>query len=106
MRRFHLDEFPQIINILRGEMSVVGPRPEIPAVVDELRRDMPSFDKRHAVKPGATGWAFIKQGYADSREAALEKLNYDLYYITHQSICFDLQIIVRTLVLMFRFQGL
>ncbi|MGD8814893.1 MAG: sugar transferase [Anaerolineales bacterium] len=105
MRCLHLDEFPQLINILRGEMSVVGPRPELPEIVDELAREMPMFKKRHSVKPGATGWAFIQQGYADSKEAAQIKLNYDLYYITNQSICFDFKIILRTLVSMIQLRG-
>ena len=97
MRRFHLDEFPQLINILRGEMSIVGPRPEIPAIVDELGREMPDFAARHAVKPGAAGWALIMQGYADSKAAAREKLEYDLYYIENASLLLDFKIMVRTI---------
>jgi len=97
MRRTHLDELPQAINILRGQLSIVGPRPEQPEHVDELRTKIPFYDARHIVRPGLTGWAQVKQGYAASETDALEKLQYDFYYLRRQSIAFDLRIVSRTL---------
>ena len=74
LRRTHLDEFPQFLNILKGEMSAVGPRPERPEFVEELAREIPFYRVRHAVKPGMAGWALVKYGYASSKEYALVKL--------------------------------
>lgn len=96
LRRTHIDEFPQFINILKGEMSVVGPRPERPEFVDELAKEIPFYRVRLAVKPGMAGWGLINQGYGASKEDALEKLQYDLYYIKHQSFWLDIYILVRT----------
>ena len=96
LRAAHLDELPQFINILRGEMSLVGPRPE--RYVAELEERIPFYRTRLAVKPGTAGWALIKQGYAEGTEATLVKLQYDLYYIKHQSLYLDVLILVRTAV--------
>lgn len=96
LRRSRLDELPQVINLARGEMSVVGPRPERPAFVAALAARIPFYRARHAVRPGMTGWATIHQGYARSLDDALVKLQYDLYYIKHQSVALDLYILVRT----------
>lgn len=96
LRRTRLDELPQVINLVRGEMSVVGPRPERPAFVASLAERIPFYRARHAVRPGMTGWATIHQGYARSLDDALLKLQYDLYYIKHQSVALDLYILVRT----------
>jgi len=97
MRKLHIDEFPQFINILKGDMSVVGPRPERPEFVEDLAKDIPFFGVRHAVKPGMAGWGLINQGYGDSKEDALVKLQYDLYYIKHQSLWLDFVILGQTI---------
>lgn len=97
LRRTHVDEFPQFLNILRGEMSAVGPRPERPEFVEELAREIPFYRVRHAVRPGMAGWGLVKQGYGASKEDALLKLQYDLYYIKHQSLWLDLVILLRTI---------
>ena len=96
LRKTHLDEFPQILNILKGEMSGVGPRPERPEFVKKLSEEIPFYRVRLAVKPGMAGWGLIHHGYGDSVEDALIKLQYDLYYIKHQSLFLDLYILVRT----------
>lgn len=96
LRRTHIDELPQVINVLRGEMSIVGPRPERPELVAELEGQIPFYRARLAVKPGLTGWAQVNYGYGRSVEDSLIKLQYDLYYIKHQSLWLDLQVIWRT----------
>jgi len=98
MRKMHVDEFPQFLNILKGDMSVVGPRPERPEFVDDLASKIPFYRVRHAVKPGMAGWGLIHQGYGSSKDDALVKLQYDLYYIKHQSIWLDLMILWRTVI--------
>ena len=103
IRKTRLDELPQIWNVLRGDMSFVGPRPERPFFVEELARQIPFYQQRHAVKPGLTGWAQVKYRYGSSLEDAMEKLRYDLYYIKHLSIVFDLTIVFDTVkVVLFR----
>lgn len=96
IRRFRIDEIPQAINVLRGEMSFVGPRPERPEFVRELEREIPLYHCRHLVKPGITGWAQVKYEYAASVEGARTKLRYDLYYIRHSSPLLDLLIVLMT----------
>lgn len=96
LRKLHLDELPQMVNIVRGELSIVGPRPEQVHYVEELRTKIPFYDERHIVRPGLTGWAQVKLGYTASDGDALEKLQYDFYYLRRQSIGFDLRIIGRT----------
>jgi lipopolysaccharide/colanic/teichoic acid biosynthesis glycosyltransferase len=98
LRKSHVDEFPQFLNILKGEMSAVGPRPERPEFVEELAKEIPFYRVRHAVKPGMAGWGLVKQGYGASKEDALLKLQYDLYYIKHQSLWLDLVILLKTVV--------
>jgi exopolysaccharide biosynthesis polyprenyl glycosylphosphotransferase len=97
LRKSRLDEIPQFWNILRGEMSLVGPRPERPEFVEKLSRSIPFYSQRHLVKPGLTGWAQINYRYGDSAEDALTKLRYDLYYIKYASLGLDLQIVLRTI---------
>jgi exopolysaccharide biosynthesis polyprenyl glycosylphosphotransferase len=97
LRRTRLDEVPQFWNILRGEMSLVGPRPERPEFVEKLAAEIPHYQQRHLVKPGLTGWAQINYPYGATTEDALCKLRYDLYYIKHASIGLDLQIALRTI---------
>jgi exopolysaccharide biosynthesis polyprenyl glycosylphosphotransferase len=97
LRSTHLDEVPQVINVLKGEMSLVGPRPERPEFVATLSQSIPFYRARHAVRPGITGWAQIHQDYGDSYEGAREKLEYDLYYLKRQSPILDTEIILRTI---------
>ena len=105
LRLTRLDELPQFINVLKGEMSIAGPRPERPEFVDELEERIPFYRIRHSVKPGMAGWGLVKHGYADSIEDALEKVQYDLYYIKHQSIYLDLLILAKTVGAMISFKG-
>jgi lipopolysaccharide/colanic/teichoic acid biosynthesis glycosyltransferase len=84
-------------NILKGDLSLVGPRPEQPQYVEELEGKLPWYHVRHLVRPGLTGWAQVKCGYAASTEDALEKLQYELYYLRHQGPALDLRIVTRTL---------
>lgn len=97
LRRFRLDEIPQLWNVLKGEMSIVGPRPERPEIVTELARVIPFFSERENLLPGLTGWAQIQFPYGKSIEDAKRKLEYDIYYMKYMSISLDLQIILRTL---------
>jgi lipopolysaccharide/colanic/teichoic acid biosynthesis glycosyltransferase len=97
LRSTHLDEVPQVINVIRGEMSLVGPRPERPEFVATLSQSIPFYRARHAVRPGITGWAQIHQNYGDSYDGAREKLEYDLYYLKRQSPILDTEIILRTI---------
>lgn len=96
LRRTHLDELPQVLNILRGDLSLVGPRPEQPGYVAELSDKIAFYDVRHIVRPGLTGWAQIKQGYAADETDAFEKLQYDFYYLRRQGYGLDTKIIRRT----------
>jgi sugar transferase (PEP-CTERM system associated) len=96
IRIARLDELPQFWNVIRGDMSFVGPRPERPFFVEQLAGEIPYYRQRHAVKPGLTGWAQIKYQYGSSVEDAIEKLRYDLYYIKHLSIALDLSIVFDT----------
>jgi sugar transferase (PEP-CTERM system associated) len=103
IRKTRLDELPQLWNVMRGNMSFVGPRPERSYFVTELAKQIPFYQQRHAVKPGLTGWAQVKYRYGSSLEDAMEKLRYDLYYIKHLSVFFDLTIVFDTVkVVLFR----
>jgi lipopolysaccharide/colanic/teichoic acid biosynthesis glycosyltransferase len=97
LRNFHLDELPQAVNLLKGDLSLVGPRPERPEFTKMLEREIPHYHLRHLVKPGIFGWAQLNFPYGDSIEDAREKLKYDLYYIKHRSLVFDLLIVLRSL---------
>ena len=96
IRKYRLDEIPQMINVLKGDMSFIGPRPERPIFVDKFAKEIPYYPQRHVVRPGISGWAQIRYPYGASKEDALEKLKYDLYYIRHFSIFFDISIILET----------
>jgi exopolysaccharide biosynthesis polyprenyl glycosylphosphotransferase len=96
MRRTHCDELPQILNVLKGEMSIVGPRPEQPSFVETLEASIPFYSRRHVVRPGITGWAQVGCGYAGSHAGTLWKLSHDLYYLKHRSLTFDLLILGET----------
>ena len=97
LRVTHLDELPQVIDILRGDLSLVGPRPEQPRYVDELSEKLPFYRVRHLVRPGLTGWAQVMYGYAGDERDALQKLQYEFFYLRRQSLLFDARIVVRTL---------
>jgi lipopolysaccharide/colanic/teichoic acid biosynthesis glycosyltransferase len=105
IRKVRLDELPQLWNIFRGQMSFVGPRPERPVFVRELRAQIPYYEQRHSVRPGLTGWAQVKYPYGASVEETLEKLEYDLYYIKRLSLSFDLTILIETVRVMFTGKG-
>jgi exopolysaccharide biosynthesis polyprenyl glycosylphosphotransferase len=105
LRRSRLDEAPQLWNVLKGEMSLVGPRPERPEFIAWLETQIPFYRARLEVKPGLTGWAQVNYGYGATLEDAVVKLQYDLYYITHQSVWLDLLILARTVGVVLRFTG-
>lgn len=105
LRQSHLDELPQMINIIRGDLSIVGPRPEQPRYVMALSKTIPFYGLRHLVRPGLTGWAQVKHGYAGTESDALAKLQYELWYLRNQSVANDLRIIGRTLRSVFGGEG-
>ena len=105
LRMSRIDEIPQFFNVLKGEMSVIGPRPERPVFVKELSKEIPFYETRHIVKPGLTGWAQVMGSYTSSEEGALEKLQYDLYYIKHRNLFIDLSIILKTISTVINFRG-
>ncbi|MCZ7543109.1 MAG: sugar transferase [Anaerolineae bacterium] len=105
LRKTRLDELPQLLNVLRGEMSMIGPRPERPEFVAALADDIPFYRTRLVVKPGLTGWAQVRYRYGSTRHDALVKLQYDLYYIRHQSLLLDMVILFRTIGKVLTFQG-
>jgi len=103
MRQTHIDEIPQVVNILRGDISFVGPRPERPEFVSELKRDILYYDLRHSVKAGLTGWAQVNYKYGSSVDDAKEKLKYDFYYIKNRNIFFDILIVLKTIAKIFTY---
>ncbi len=105
LRKTRLDELPQVLNVLRGEMSLVGPRPERPQFIEQLQHQIPFYRTRLAAKPGLTGWAQINYGYGATVEDALIKLQYDLYYIKHQTPWLDFLIMLRTIGVVFQLKG-
>ena len=105
LRKTRIDEFPQLINVLKGEMSLVGPRPERPVFVQDLRRIIPYYDLRHSVRPGITGWAQVKFRYGASAEDAHMKLQYDLYYVKRLSFGIDMNVLVQTVRVMLLGEG-
>lgn len=105
LRLTHLDEVPQLVNVLRGDLSLVGPRPEQPRYVDELAEKLPFYRVRHLVRPGLTGWAQVKYGYAGDERDALEKLQYEFYYLRRQGLMLDLRILGRTTRAIVRSEG-
>jgi lipopolysaccharide/colanic/teichoic acid biosynthesis glycosyltransferase len=97
LRRTHFDELPQLVNVLRGDMTLVGPRPEQPALVERLAAVVPYYDRRSLIKPGLTGWAQVRCGYAGSAVGTAWKICHDLYYLKHRSLVFDLLIVLQTM---------
>jgi len=105
LRKTRIDEIPQFINILKGDMAVIGPRPERPVFVKEIARMMPFYETRHIIKPGLTGWAQVNYSYGEKLEDSLIKLQYDLYYIKHRSIYLDLSIAFKTVSTVLFYRG-
>ncbi len=105
IRKTRIDELPQLFNVLRGEMSFVGPRPERPSFVGELKQSIPYYDLRHSVKPGLTGWAQVRFSYGASLEDATKKLHYDLYYVKNHSLMLDMLILFETVRVILRQEG-
>lgn len=105
MRKTRMDEFPQFINILKGDMAVIGPRPERPVFVKEIAEIMPFYETRHIIKPGLTGWAQVNYSYGETIDDSLIKLQYDLYYIKHRSIYLDLNIAFKTITTVLFYRG-
>ena len=105
IRWARIDELPQLLNVLRGEMSIVGPRPERPYFVEQLNKLVPAYDDRHDVLPGITGWAQVNYPYGASIEDAREKLRYDLHYVANFSLLLDLRILLATVGVVLRGEG-
>jgi lipopolysaccharide/colanic/teichoic acid biosynthesis glycosyltransferase len=105
LRKTRLDEIPQFFNILKGEMSIIGPRPERSVFVDQLANEIPFYPTRHIIKPGLTGWAQVNTSYGASVDESLLKLQYDLYYIKHRNLFLDFNIIMKTLTTVLFFRG-
>ncbi|RZJ70873.1 exopolysaccharide biosynthesis polyprenyl glycosylphosphotransferase [Flavobacterium sp.] len=105
LRKTRIDEFPQFLNILKGDMGVIGPRPERPVFVKEIAEVMPFYETRHVIKPGLTGWAQVNYSYGDSIDDSLMKLQYDLYYIKHRSVFLDISITIKTLSTVLFYRG-
>jgi lipopolysaccharide/colanic/teichoic acid biosynthesis glycosyltransferase len=96
LRRIRIDELPQLWNVLKGDLSLVGPRPEQGPFVERFSQTIPFYSHRHLVRPGLTGWAQVNFGYADSEADTVEKLSYDLFYVKHLSVWLDLEILGRS----------
>ena len=105
LRKSSLDELPQLFNVLRGDMSLIGPRPERPEFVENLEIEIPCYHARHSVPPGVTGWAQVSYPYGDSNEDAVRKLEYDLYYVKNMSAILDLKILLLTIGVVLLRQG-
>lgn len=105
MRMTRIDELPQLVNVLKGEMSLIGPRPERPMLVQTLSRSIPLYALRHTVKPGITGWAQVRYRYAASTAEAARKLEYDLFYVKNRSFLLDLRILLETVRVVFQGEG-
>jgi lipopolysaccharide/colanic/teichoic acid biosynthesis glycosyltransferase len=105
LRRTHIDELPQAWNVLRGEMSIIGPRAERPELIEKYQKEIPFYRARLLVKPGITGWAQVNYGYSATIAENTEKLEYDLYYIKHRNLLMDISVILRTVGQVIGFRG-
>ena len=105
MRKYRIDEIPNLINVLKGEMSVVGPRPERRFFIDQIVKIAPEYTELQTVKPGVTSWGQVKYGYASSVDEMIKRLDYDLFYMKHRSLWFDLKIIIYTIGTVFKGKG-
>ena len=105
LRKSRLDEIPQFINVIKGDMSVIGPRPERPFFVKKYSNDLPFYEVRHLIRPGITGWAQVNARYGSSEQDSLEKLQYDLFYMKHRSLALDINILIKTLSTVIFYRG-
>jgi len=105
LRKTRLDEVPQLFTVLTGKMSLIRPRPERPQHVERLQQKIPFYRTRHVIRPGLTGWAQVRYKYGATDEDAMVKLQYDLYYIRHQSVLLDIDILIRTIGKVLRMSG-
>jgi lipopolysaccharide/colanic/teichoic acid biosynthesis glycosyltransferase len=105
LRKYHLDEIPQLLNVLYGDMSIIGPRPERPEIIDILLKEIPYYARRHRMKPGITGWAQIMRAYDNNISDVRSKLKLDFYYIENMSILLDLKIILLTILIIIKGKG-
>ncbi len=105
LRKYRIDEIPNLINVLKGEMSVVGPRPERRFFIDQIVKRAPGYFELQTVKPGVTSWGQVKFGYASSVDEMIKRLDYDLYYMKHRSLWFDLKIVIYTIGTVFKGKG-
>ena len=105
LRKTRIDEIPQLINVIKGDMSWVGPRPERPYFVEKFKKEIPLYTRRLRVRPGITGWAQVKGGYDQSIEHVKQKLTYDLFYIENMSLRMDLKIVIVTILVMLKGKG-
>ena len=105
LRRTRLDELPQLINVLRGEMSLIGPRPERPELEEQLEAEIPNYRLRHWVRPGLSGWALVNMPYTSSVEDSELKLSYDLFYLRNAGLWLDLLIMVKTIKIVLKAAG-
>lgn len=106
LRKFRIDEIPNFLNVLTGDMSIVGPRPERRFFIDQIIRQAPQYTQLQKVKPGITSWGQVRFGYASSVEEMIRRLDYDLYYLQHRSLIFDLKILLQTIVIIFKGKGI
>ena len=105
LRKSRIDELPQFINVLKGDMAIIGPRPERPIFVNEIAASIPLYQTRHVIKPGLTGWAQVNYSYGSNLEDSLMKLRYDLYYIKHRSLFLDINIVIKTMSTVLLYKG-
>ena len=105
LRKTHIDEIPQALNILKGELTFIGPRAEFVKIVEDLKDKVPYFNLRHLVKPGITGWAQLMAGYGSSEKDYIQKISYDLYYLANRNLAFDLLILLKTIKEIFKMRG-
>jgi len=105
LRKTRLDELPQVINLLKGEITVIGPRPERPEISNDLQNKMSYYNLRYVIKPGITGWAQVQQHYTSTLETSLQKFQYDLFYIKNRSMLLDISILLKTINVILRAMG-
>ena len=105
IRKYRIDELPQLVNVLKGDMSLVGPRPERPFFVDQLTQSVPFYAARHSVKPGLTGWAQVRYHYGATLDDAANKLHFDLYYVKNHTLFLDLVVLFETIVVVVTGKG-
>lgn len=105
LRKYRIDEIPNFINVIKGEMSVVGPRPERQFFIDQIVKHKPEFVELHKVKPGITSWGQVKYGYASNVDEMIKRLEFDLYYMKHRSLWFDIKILVSTVGVIIKGKG-